>query len=116
MDGTAIHTMLEERLLAEKRQCDMDLRSFLVSTLEPMMKQHDGAEFQVAAARLHKLVEKMMNADHPTLRGPKGCTRIVSKIRSIQASWQPRWPGKGNLTKLLLIISRVARVVAQVPP
>lgn len=62
---------------------------------------------------LSKQVYRLLGLTPNELRSTKKIHKIVAKVQEIQSKWQPQWPNKGNLTKLLLIIGRVARVVAQ---
>ncbi len=97
--GQPLHEVLGERLLAEKRQCDMELRLFVAQFLEPLETQCPEPAHR-ALARLTKLIERMLALSCEQLRSPDApCQRLIAKLRKLQTRWQPSWPGKNNITK-----------------
>jgi hypothetical protein len=99
--GQPLHLVLEERLLTEKRQCDMELRMFVAQALDPLQTELLANENALKAVkRLIKLINRMLALSSEQMRSTdQPCQKIIAKLRKLQTRWLPSWPGKSSITK-----------------
>ena len=105
---------LDERLLLEKRRCDTDLSMFMVTVLDPLLRETMRSEGLAMLKQLKTHLNSFMSLTHEELK-TGSCEPQVDLLQTIQLKWDNSWhpAGRSSITKALLIVSRVARVVAQ---
>lgn len=105
---------LDERLLLEKRRCDTDLSLFVLTMLDPLIRETaDPQGLELLCKMKDMIATWTMLTPHQLKTG--SCEPLVDQLQNIQLRWENHWHagGRSSITKALLIISRVARVVAQ---
>jgi len=106
----------EEMLKAVKEQCDLELEQFLeiLSSQLPTQSQSHSERAEQYAETLQKIrhyADRMQNMTIDEIVNGK-CKELVNQVQQLQqTSFTKKWMWRENVTKLLLIISRVSRLV-----
>ena len=103
-------SVLESRLIEEKQLSNVILNEYLTQTIPDMRNKCANKDYQISINELEKSVKEVMNLSSSDLKEGR-CTQIVDKILNLQNNWASDWPDKRFLTKFILIVSKLTRLI-----
>jgi len=102
--------LLEKRLKEEKSSADLILQDHLSNIIPMMRQQCDEPVYLEAITELEDDIKDIIRLSPEELRAGR-CRHLVSRLQKLHQSWGGHWPHKKVVTKLLLVVSKISRLV-----